>query len=120
MQKISWLPKILPWEPPAHDDRAIEAIRALSLGTANAAQQQDAWRYIMYVTGCSDEFSGLSFYPDDKGGRRATDFAEGKRFVGLMLRKLLRSEFNTTKNPAPPTPTTIQKRLRERRAKAIA
>jgi hypothetical protein len=117
----TYYPKVLPWEPPVHDDTAIEAIRALTTGTANAAQQQHAWRYIMFMTGCSDEFSGMSFYPDDKGGERATTFAEGKRFVGLMLRKLLRPEFNPTpKPPAPIAPSTTKQRLRASKKPARA
>ncbi len=117
MQQQSWQPALLPWLPPAHSPLVVEAIRSFQQGKANAAQQGIAWNYLMYMTGCSDEFNGMTFYPDDKGGRRASDFAEGKRFIGLMIRKLLRPEF-TPQPPTPAAPQTIQKRMRARRTKA--
>lgn len=113
-----WLPKPQPWLPPDHDDEVVNAIRAIEHGNANSAQQQTFWRYLMYVTAATEEFADLSFRPDDKGGRRATDFAEGKRFVGLMIRKLLRPEF-TPKPEAPEMPKAIQQRLRERRESKV-
>ena len=109
-----WLPKVPPWFPPDHDEEVVNAVRATQHGNANSAQQQTFWRYLMYVTGASEEFADLSFRPEDKGGTRATDFAEGKRFVGLMIRKLLRAEF-TPKPQAPEPPKAIQHRMRERR-----
>lgn len=87
-----WLPKPLPHIPPDHDEEVVYAIRAWSQGIASEGQQKCAWDYVMYVTGASEEFNDLSYRPDDKGGTRAMDFAEGKRFVGLMIRKLLRPE----------------------------
>lgn len=109
-----WLPKPQPWLPPDHDEEAVAAVRAVEHGNANAAQQQAFFRYLMYVTAATEEFADLSFRPEDKGGTRATDFAEGKRFVGLMIRKLLRSEF-TPKPQEPEMAATIQKRLKARR-----
>jgi hypothetical protein len=109
-----WLPKPKPWHPPDHDDEVVAAVRAVEYGNANEAQQRTFWRYLMYVTGASEEFADLSFRSEDVGGARATDFAEGKRFVGLMIRKLLRAEF-TPKPEAPAIPPTIQQRLKQRR-----
>ena len=88
---IKWLPKKEPWLPPDHDEASIYAIRALASGTANDGQQKLAWAYIMYVTGASEEFADLS-YRAGAHGDRDTAFAEGKRFVGLQLRKLFRPE----------------------------
>src|SRR3989304_5357049 len=79
-----WLPKAQPWFPPDHDEEVVNAVRATQHGNANSAQQQTFWRYLMYVTGASEEFADLSFRPEDNGGTRATDFAEGKRFVGRI------------------------------------
>lgn len=110
-----WLPKPKPWLPPDHDDATVYAVRALSDGVANDSQQRLAWRYLMYVTGASEEFADLSYRPDSEGGRRDTDFAEGKRFVGLMIRKLLRGEF-TPKTEAATAPESVRERLRQRRA----
>ena len=114
-----WLPKAQPHLPPDHDEEVVAAVRAVQQCVANAAQQQTFWRYLMYVTGVSDEFNDLSYRPGGEEGRRATDFAEGKRFVGLMIRKLLRSEF--TPNPQEPEmAATIQKRLKARRENKAA
>jgi len=109
-----WLPKKHPWLPPDHDDATVYAVRALAEGIANDSQQKLAWRYLMYVTGASEEFADLSYRPDSEGGSRDTAFAEGKRFVGLMIRKLLRGEF-TPKPQSTETPVTVQQRLRQRR-----
>lgn len=122
MADIAWMPKAEPHFPPwgSQETDIVYAVRALSAGTANAYQQQLAWKYLMFVSGASEDFADLSYRPDDKGGRRATDFAEGKRFVGMMIRKLLRPEF-TPKSQLPATPPlTVQKRLRQRAGKRAA
>jgi hypothetical protein len=87
----NWLPKRDPWAPPDHDDQVIWAWRAFAKGEATQSQQLTVRDYLMYLTGASEEFQDLSFRPGEEG-RRATDFAEGKRFVGVMLRKLARPE----------------------------
>lgn len=55
-------------------------------GEATAEQQKRAIEAIIGRIACADE---LSFRADDHGGTRETDFSEGKRYVGLQLRKLL-------------------------------
>ena len=63
-------------------------MQALQTGTATADQQQRALKWIIEkVCGTYD----LTYFPESA---RNSDFAEGKRFVGLMLRKLLRPEFD--------------------------
>ena len=114
----TWLPTAQPWLPPTHDEQVVHAIRAFAEGVASAGQQQMVWRYLMYVTGASEEFADLSFRPDEKGGERSTVFAEGKRFVGLMIRKLLRPEF--TPKPKLVAPTGLSEKLRARRRKKAA
>lgn len=114
MPATPWLPKPLPWMPPDYTDDVVMAVRAFEAGNANEAQQRTVWRYLMYVTKASEEFADLSFRPDDKGGERGTIFAEGSRFVGMTLRKLLRPELTpkpSVNKPAIP----IQKRMRQRR-----
>lgn len=118
MAMSPWLPRPRPWDAPYHDEEIVLAVRQLSLGKANEGQQKLAWRYLMYVTKASEEFADLSFRSDEMGGRRATDFAEGSKFVGLMLRKLLRPEF-TPQPPAPLAPATIQRRIKERRNRRV-
>jgi len=89
---MAWQDKKLPWEPPDYDDDVIYAVRALAAGIASDHQQKLAWTYLMHITKASDEFQSLSFRPGAADGERATAFAEGKRFVGMMLRKLFRPE----------------------------
>lgn len=85
---ISWKPKKDPWNPPDYDDEVVYAIRAMNTGTASDGQQKLAWSWLMYVTGAGDEFADMSFRPGPTG-ERDTVFAEGKRFVGLQMRKML-------------------------------
>lgn len=85
MHKTEWISRANPWEPPQYDDDVIYAIRAFHSGSANEGQQKLVWRWFQYACGSDD----ISFRPDDKGGQRATDFAEGKRFMGQQLRKFL-------------------------------
>lgn len=87
----NWTAKALPWMPPDYDDATIWAWRAFSKGEATNSQQTLVRDYIMYITKASEEFQDLSFRPGEEG-RRATDFAEGLRFAGIMLRKLNRPE----------------------------
>ena len=124
-----WLPRPEPHLPPYHDPDIVLALRAWSMGTANAEQQKLAWRYTMYVAKASDEFQDLSYRPHKEGRGSATDFAEGSRFVGMMLRKLLRPEFTpkhvtpkgavggeTTETVPPPRLTRSQrKKLKQKR-----
>jgi hypothetical protein len=84
-----WMPKKDPWLPPDYDPTVIWAWRAFCKGEATPHQQQTLFAYIMYVTAASEEYADLSFRPGDQW---ATAFAEGKRQVGLMLRKLSRPE----------------------------
>jgi hypothetical protein len=83
------MPKAQPWMPPDYDDATIWAWRAFCQGKATESQQQTIFSYLMYLTAASEEFADLSFRPGDQV---ATAFAEGKRHVGLMLRKLSRPE----------------------------
>lgn len=84
----AWLPKKDPWLPPDRDDAVIWASLAFAKGQATESQQRLLWDWFMYTTGASDDFADLSFRPGEEG-RRATDFAEGKRFVGLQLKSNL-------------------------------
>lgn len=71
-----------PWFPPPYSKYDVAAIQALMTGTASDHQQQRALKWII-ETACATY--DLSFRPDNA---RATDFAEGKRHVGLQLVKL--------------------------------
>lgn len=113
----AWLPKPLPWMSPDYTDDVVMAIRAFEAGNANEGQQKTVWRYLMYLTKASEEFQDLSFRPSGANSGapgEATFFAEGSRFVGMMLRKLLRPEC-TPKPQSSKAPLPIQKRMRQRR-----
>ncbi len=77
-----------PWKTPPYDPRHAYAIQALAKGVANAPQQQLALQFIVKELCETDR---LTFWPPEHGhdGMRATDFAEGKRWVGLEIRRLL-------------------------------
>lgn len=81
---VSKKPSPHPWTPAAYDDDIIRSIRALSAGNANDAQQQRALKWIIEV---ASGYYDLSFRPGQDGAR-ATDFAEGRRFVGAQIVKL--------------------------------
>jgi len=75
-----------PWHPARYEDADIYAVQALAGGTANSGQQKRALEWILIdLCGVRD----LSFRTGAEEGRRATDFAEGKRFVGLQIAKLM-------------------------------
>lgn len=75
-------PDSAPWKPAAWGPADISAIQALQRGSATADQQKRALDYIINLAGTYD----LSYRPDNP---RDTDFAEGKRYVGLQLVKAL-------------------------------
>lgn len=111
MDATQWRPKAEPHMPADWDEDVLWAVRALASGTANEGQQRMAWEWMMYLTGASEQFADLSYRPGPDG-MWATAFAEGKRAVGLQLRKML-SPILTPKTPYQhPTPPTPQKRRR--------
>jgi hypothetical protein len=72
-----------PWLPPDYDKQDMFALKGLAAGTATADQQKHALDYIVrMLCGTYD----LSYRPTSE---RDTVFAEGRRFVGLQLVKLL-------------------------------
>lgn len=75
-----------PYVPPAWTNRQVYALQALAAGTANDEQQKIALDYIIKdLCGTYD----LSYRPGGLEGDRDTAFAEGKRFVGSQIVKLL-------------------------------
>lgn len=82
---------VYPWSIPELDADAgtaqLGALRAMARGEASERQQKMALDTILNVYCRTHD---LSFRPDDAGGERATAFAEGKRFVGLMILRALK------------------------------
>jgi hypothetical protein len=76
-----------PWKVPATEDYDVFAVQALAKGIANEGQQQRAYRYIVRILCETDR---MSFWPGGDDGRRASDFAEGKRWIGIQLRRIER------------------------------
>ena len=123
-RKSEWRAKAKPYFPPDWDEDVLWAVRQLSQGKASSGQQHVLWDWLMYVTAASDEHADLSYRPGNEEGRRDTDFAEGKRFVGLQVRKMLNPALTPTPEPyaepeakpprrrraAPKQPTTRKRR----------
>lgn len=90
-----------PWHfPDIEDDAEIYAIQALARGSANEYQQTLAWNFI---TKRLCETDRMPFWPGGEDGRRATDFAAGKQWVGLQLRKILNLKPKTVFGNSPPS-----------------
>lgn len=89
-----------PWLLPPTDNPDIFAIQALSKGIANAGQQQHAWDYIVRILCQTDR---MTFWPGGDDGRRGTDFAEGKRWVGLQLRRIEKLRPDMSEHGLPPS-----------------
>jgi hypothetical protein len=69
-----------------HGPAIVAAVKALAEGKARDDQQKIVLNYII------DNLAGtydLSYRPDVDGGARDTAFAEGRRFVGLELRRII-------------------------------
>lgn len=63
----------------------VYAWKALAAGTANEAQQQRAVAWLIAAAGTYD----VAWFPGADDAARATDFANGKRFVGQQVVKLI-------------------------------
>jgi hypothetical protein len=75
-----------PWMPSVYELADASAIQALQRGDATQGQQQRALRWIIEnACGTYD----MSYRPGEEG-KRDTDFAEGKRFVGSQIVKMLK------------------------------
>lgn len=77
------------------------AIRAVAQGDASPDQQRRAIEAIVGRIACADD---MSFRAEDHGGMFETAFAEGKRYVGLQMRKLINTPLHilTGENTSPP------------------
>lgn len=78
-----------PWHPPQSEIADISAVKAAASGTANAEQQVRAIKWII-ENACM--YYDLSFSPGGEDGRRDSDFAEGRRFVGAQIVKMTKMD----------------------------
>lgn len=75
-----------PWKPVPYETADVEAIQAIFQGVANEGQQKRGLKWIIErASGTYDQ----TFFPGAEVGRRNSDFAEGRRFVGNSIVKLL-------------------------------
>lgn len=74
------------WKPALYEPREVEGIKALAKGEASPEQQRLALDWIINTAAGTYE---LSFRSDKEGGDRETAFAEGRRFVGMQLVKMV-------------------------------
>lgn len=75
----------LPYMPPPWENADALSLRRVAAGNASSVEQQRAIAWIMKATGYTDE----PFRPGGEDGRRNTDFALGKAFIGRQIAKLL-------------------------------
>lgn len=90
-----------PWSPVPYDDMTVLAIKAVAGGTASDDQQRHAMRFIIEQMCATYD---LSFRPGASDGDRATAFAEGRRFPGLQLVKLINLPLNALRKAEGKTP----------------
>lgn len=80
-----------PWKPPHWELADAKALQLLEKGTASPEMQQRALAYIVNVLCGTYE---LSYRPGAGDGERDTALAEGRRFVGLQVVKLLKTDLS--------------------------
>lgn len=88
----------MPWQVVGIEAAEIFALQACAKGIANAGQQQRALAVIQDKI-CRRR--RMSFFPGGHEGDRATIFAEGKRFVGDQIERLLRMRPETSNRETP-------------------
>lgn len=82
-----------PWKPVRFDLADAGALQALLRGDASSDMQQRALRFVIESIAGTYEVS----YRPGPEGQRDTDFAEGRRFVGLQIVKLLKLNLSVLK-----------------------
>ena len=75
-----------PWRAKIFDMADVSAVKGVAAGTASPEQQIRAMQYILVVLCAVDD---MTFRPGGEDGRRASDFAEGQRFVGTQIKRLI-------------------------------
>lgn len=79
--------RISPLTPPKYEATHIRALQAIACGEATPEQQKLGIAWIINDAASTYE---PSYRPGGEEGGRDTDFAEGRRFVGLNIVKLLK------------------------------
>lgn len=80
-----------PWKPPKYGKAQAVAIQMLAQGQATEGQQQMALDWI--INECCKTYD-MSYRPDNQ---KDQDFAEGKRYVGNEIIKLIKVKIGQLK-----------------------
>lgn len=83
-----------PYFPPVYDMADAAAIKALAAGTATEDQQRRALKWMVEKACCTYD---VSYRPS---GDRDTAFAEGRRFVGIQIVKMVNLDMSIFKKEA--------------------
>lgn len=82
--KVPNVPRPEPWKPADWEPEDAFAVQAMMFGRASEDQQKRACKFIVEsLCGVYD----LEFRPGGEEGRRASDFAAGRRHVALQMIK---------------------------------
>lgn len=84
------------------------ALKALEAGTADADQQQRALHWIVHA---GARVNRMSFDPDSP---RGSDFAEGRRFLGLQILRLVTTPVEDLEREAKKGPSNAGRKPRGR------
>lgn len=76
------LPVVPPRQPGRLSTKIIYALRALPEGKATPDQQSALMEWLLYE---ATKYYDISYRPGGEEGKRDSDFAEGKRFVGWQI-----------------------------------
>lgn len=76
---------VLPWLPPTLSPGQVGALKAVFQGLASAEQQRQAFDVV-----CEISYNGGAHYFPGEDGRRDTDFALGRKFVGDMMKTIVK------------------------------
>lgn len=82
-----------PWMPAPWENGDVSSLQALARGVANEGQQKRALDYIINTLGMTYEHT---YVP---GSERDSAFAQGRRFVGLQIVKLVNLPVHELKKP---------------------
>ena len=98
------MPKPEPHHSEDWDEDVWAAVNAFANGLANEAQQKTVWAWLEYVTRTGG-YEDVSYRPGGDEAARASAYADGKKHVGLQMKKMLH-------------PVMVEVIERERKAKA--
>ena len=84
-----------PHRPAGYTAAEMMAIKMLAVGEATKDQQVRALAWIIEKAACTHD---VSYRPGGIEGQRATDFAEGKAYVGRQIIKLIKVDKSKVKD----------------------